>query len=103
MLKHTTILGKTHQYESRINTEQDVTRREIYYKGDFLGIVSCRNQQRNGYQVENRTDLEIGHSQSALAQILITEYLLKKYMAKVCDLVKKAQTQTYGEPDGNNA
>ena len=89
MIKNTTILGKTYEYESRKITDSSSTRREIIYKGEILGSIGCRGLQRNGYEVFNRSDLEIGHSQSALAQVLIIEFLLKEHMQKISQLIKE--------------
>lgn len=93
MIRRTTVLGTEHEYELRKNTNSETTRRDVVYKGEYLGTIQCRGMQRNGYVVIDRNDIVIGHSQSGLAQILIVEHLLKVYMQKVSHLIQKEQIQ----------
>lgn len=93
MIRKTTILGQEHQYEMRKNPDTTMTKRDVIYDGQNLGTVYCRGMQRNGYEVENRPDITIGHSQSNLAQILIIEHLLKVVMSQLANNIKKATTK----------
>lgn len=103
MHNQATILGETHSYELRKQPDSvGIVKRDVVYDGQTLGTVYCRGQQRNGYEIEGREDVAIGHSQSGLAQFLIVEYLLKKLLKKMATSISEASTNTQTEEKKEN-
>jgi len=95
MKKTMLLLGETVQYELIKTNESAITKRTVRYQDKDLGTIVCRGMQRNGYEVEGREDIAIGHSMSSLAQYLVLEQTIR-------NLIEKLQSILEGQKNNDN-
>ena len=62
MKKKIDILGKTYSYTLEHDNTIIPSTRTVVFNAESLGKIYCRGKQQNGYSVEERPDIEIGHS-----------------------------------------